>query len=132
MWVYEIITGNLYRGGVELIGKGYSGHPPYVNKPEAQALEDRGPIPEGIWHIGEPFDSPNHGPFCLPLTPIDPKATFGRSGFLMHGDKKDAVGKQASKGCIIQARDVREAVHSSPDKFLKVISGLISNKEQTQ
>ena len=28
-----------------ILGRGYAGHPPYVNDPEAQALKARGPIP---------------------------------------------------------------------------------------
>lgn len=123
MWIYEIITGNLYADGVDLVGKGYSGHPPYVNKPEAQALPDRGPIPEGLYSITPPHDSPEHGPYVLGLA--EHHKNFGRDGFLMHGDRVDAIGQQlASKGCIIMSRDVREKVWNSPDHILKVVSSV--------
>jgi hypothetical protein len=130
MWIYEILTGNLYRDGIDLLGKGYSGHPPYVNQPAAQALPDRGPIPEGFYSITPPRDT-EHGPYTLGLVPHHDSSCYHRSGFLIHGDKVDAPGRQlASHGCIIMSRDVREAVWNSSDHILKVVSGQIQPTEK--
>ena len=132
MWKYEILTGNLYDSDGELIGKGYSGHPPHVNDPDAVHIHNVGPIPPGLYSMVEPRDT-EHGPYTIPLIPHDHNEMFGRDGFLVHGDKIDAPGKQlASLGCIIQSRDVREKVWDSGDHILKVISGLITNKGATQ
>lgn len=125
MHIYEIITGNLYHDGKDLIGKGYSGHPPHVNDPDAIQIHNEGPIPPGLYSITPPHDS-QHGPYTLGLAPHDQNEMFGRSGFLIHGDRIDAVGKQlASQGCIIMSRDVREAVWKSSDHILKVVTGLL-------
>lgn len=126
-WVYEIITGNLYADGTDLVGKGYSGHPPHVNDPDAIQIHNEGPIPPGWYSIGSPEDT-DHGPYTLPLTPHDVNIMYGRSGFLMHGERVDAIGQQlASKGCIIQSRDVREKVWTSGDHILKVVTGLLQS-----
>lgn len=123
MWIYEQLTGNIFNDATDLIGKGYSGHPPHVNDPDAQNIPDIGPIPQGLYSISGPRDT-DHGPYTLPLTPHDENQMFGRSGFLIHGDRVDAPGKMlASLGCIIQARDVREAIWNSGDHMLKVVSG---------
>lgn len=43
---------------------------------------------------------------------------LGRSGFLMHGDN---VKHDASQGCIIMLRTVRDLVSNSEDKQLTVV-----------
>jgi len=55
------------------------------------------------------------------LTPESGTETFGRSGFLIHGDLAGEVGKDlASDGCIILARDLREEISDSNDWELTV------------
>lgn len=82
--------------------------------------------------MGKPRDT-EHGPYSIPLTPHDGNEMYSRSGFWMHGDRVDAVGKQlASLGCIVQSRDVREKAYNSGDHILKVVSGLLTSKEKTQ
>jgi len=121
MWTYAQKTGVLQRNG-QLVGTGYSGFDNGKNNPDMQAVPDVGPIPRGDWTIvGPPFNTAEHGPFVLRLDPSPATNTFGRDGFLMHGDSIQAPGT-ASKGCIIMPRTVREAVWNSGDKELEVVA----------
>lgn len=90
-----------------ILGRGYSGHPPYVNDPEAEALKARGPIPRGCYRVSSPWDHVRLGPVVFFLEPVDAKVMFGRSGFLIHGDNKYG-NRSASHGCIILPRKVRD------------------------
>lgn len=122
MNVYVQKSGNLYRDG-SLVGNGYSGHEDGRNNPELQAMHSVGPIPRGRWRIcGPPQDTAEHGPYVLRLEPVPGTNTFGRSGFLMHGDAVALAQRgQASLGCIIQPRSVREGVWASGDYDLTVV-----------
>ena len=125
MWVYAQASGELSRDDdAAVVSTGYSGSGEGKNNPAMQQIHDVGPIPRGIWHIGEPkcVDSVGpHGPFVLPLTAADGTETFGRSGFLCHGDSYGHPG-QASHGCIVLNRHVREAIAASHDQLLKVVA----------
>ena len=121
MWAYEQKTGALLHDG-ELVEKGYSGFDEGKNNPSMQALHDVGPIPSGEWKVsGPPTTTAEHGPFVLKLTPSNNTNTFGRAGFLMHGDSLHAPGC-ASKGCIILSRTTREQVWNSGDWDLDVVA----------
>lgn len=121
MWTYAQKTGELQQNGKK-VGTGYSGFDNGKNNPTMQSVQNVGPIPQGDWTIsGPPFNSPDHGPFVLHLTPVDPDQTFGRSAFLMHGDSIKAPG-EASRGCIIMPRVVREQVWNSNDRDLEVVA----------
>lgn len=120
MWTYRQNTGELLHDGA-LVAKGYSGHEEGYDNPALQHVRCVGPIPQGKWIVeGPPFDTEIHGPFVLRLQPAPGTNTFGRSGFLMHGDSKRHPG-MASEGCIIMARPVREQVWDSGDRDLEVI-----------
>jgi len=120
MWTYHITPGELLHDG-EHIANGYSGGGVGKNAPDFERIRAVGPIPEGDWLIvGPPYDSSAHGPYILGLAPAAGTETFGRSGFLIHGDSRDAPG-QASKGCIILPRAVREAIWESGDRNLQVL-----------
>src|ERR1700674_1773199 len=126
MWTYKISTGVLSKDGIR-VGQGYSGFGPGKNDPATESIPDVGPIPCGLWNIGgAPFDSPTHGPYVLRLDPQKGTETFGRSGFLMHGDSLEHPG-QASKGCIVLPKEVRSAVWQSGDYQLTVVSGIEPN-----
>ena len=119
-WLYRIGKGHLFHDGA-LIGKGYSGQPPYVNDATACSIKNVGPIPPGAWSFtGAPYDSPTLGPFVLALEAKPGTNTFGRSAFRCHGDSKTAPGT-ASHGCIVMPRDVREAIWNSSDPDLLVV-----------
>jgi len=123
MLIYKQRTGQLYRGDT-LLTTGYSGAPPSKNDPNAQHISNVGPIPQGAWWIGEMRDSPDHGPIVLPLIAVTGTETFGRSAFLMHGDSIASPGN-ASHGCIIVGRPIRESIADKGDKLLLVISGAV-------
>src|SRR5277367_6929293 len=118
MYTYSQSTGILARNGVT-VGEGYSGHGAGRNNPAMQAVPDVGPIPQGQYSIGPPFDTPPsaHGPHVMRLTPVAGNNMFGRDGFLMHGDNPE---HDASEGCIIMPPSVRGAVSASGDTDLTV------------
>ncbi len=118
MWTYSQSTGRLTQDD-EAIGHGYSGHGEGKDNPLLQDVANVGPIPQGIYSIGDPFDTETHGPFVLRLQPIGATNTHGRRGFLIHGDSIIKPGT-ASEGCIIMPRIVRETIASSEDKDLTV------------
>jgi hypothetical protein len=116
-WTYSQSTGDLSRDG-SIAGKGYSGTGAGRNNPAMQGVGDVGPIPQGQYIIGPPHDTAHHGPFVLALTPAQGNHAFGRSGFLIHGDN---VRHDASKGCIILSRPLRESIWASGDKIIEVV-----------
>ena len=127
MWTYDQSTGTLARNG-KFIARGYSGANIGKNNPDLEAKVATGPIPRGNWRIGDtlsgepeggPYKSNPCGPYCLRLTAVGHKA-HGRSAFLIHGDSAKRPG-QASKGCIILPRNVRELIWNSGDRALVVV-----------
>lgn len=122
MWTFNQSTGELSLDG-QPVALGYSGHDNGRNNPELQAAANVGPLPCGFWTIHAPEDTPDHGPFVMRLQPDAETNTFGRSGFLIHGDSREHPG-EASHGCIIAARAIREKIWASNDRRLEVIDGL--------
>lgn len=127
MWVFCQSDGALYRIfpitpiRFSSVSKGYSGNGNGKNNPAMQNVENVGPLPQGLYGIESPINSPKHGPTALPLVP-DPKNTmFGRSEFLIHGDSVEAPGC-ASEGCIVMAKIVRELIWQSGDHDLTVLA----------
>jgi hypothetical protein len=57
------------------------------------------------------------------LTPDPATNTFGRSGFLIHSDRRDYLTNPhaASSGCIILPPDARFDIAKSKDPFLEVV-----------
>ena len=104
-------------------GWGYAGAADGKNNPEMQSVHNVGPLPVGLYDIGEPRNTPKHGPFVLPLTPHPENEMYGRSEFLIHGDSIAAPGT-ASEGCIIMNRIVRNHIAESGDTVLRVVSGV--------
>jgi hypothetical protein len=121
MWTYVQFNGQLLDAGGNLIAVGYSGSPAGKNQPEEQSIADVGPIPRGMYTIGPPHDTPEHGPYVLSLTPAGTNQMFGRSGFLIHGDSVAHPGR-ASEGCIIMALKTRQQVWTSGDHQLQVVA----------
>lgn len=119
-WVYEQASGRLEKDCV-LVSYGYSGHDEGRNNPDMEEVVGVGPIPRGKYNISAPMDTQSHGPYVLGLLPQDPAAMFGRSGFLIHGDSKEHPG-EASKGCIILPRQIREQIWESGDHELEVVA----------
>ena len=82
-------------------------------------MHDVGPIPAGTWSIGKPYTDPEKGPIVMALTPQRMTETYGRSGFLIHGDNPQ-MNHSASEGCIVAAHDIRQAIAASDDTTLVV------------
>lgn len=123
MWSFQQSTGMLAHDGGE-VGAGYSGHGSGVNNPAWQREPMVGPIPQGKYRIGAPFAHPAAGPICMRLTALPGTNTFGRAGFMMHGDNR-AMDHTASEGCIIAARGYRLQVAATVlggDDVLEVIA----------
>lgn len=125
MHAYAQSSGNWFEDGL-LIGSGYAGgnlgkQPQGRNNPLMQAVHSVGPIPQGVYDIeGPPFTHPTAGPFCMRLIPRAQTNTFGRSGFMVHGDT--AIPGNASEGCIVLPRAVREKIWNSGQLVLTVVA----------
>lgn len=120
MWTYNSTNGNLSRDG-KLVATGYSGFGAAKNNPAMESHVNVGPVPRGRWTIDlESFDSETHGPVCMRLMPCHGTETFGRGGFMVHGDSIAHPG-MASHGCIILPRPVRTAISQSGDSDLEVV-----------
>jgi hypothetical protein len=117
MWKYHQRSGQLHRDG-KYIATGYAGGGPGKNIPEAQANHSVGPLPRGRYTIGAPEEG--HGGYTLRLHPHPENQMFGRSGFLIHGDKISTPGT-ASQGCIILPRAIRMMIWESGDLELEVV-----------
>jgi hypothetical protein len=114
-WTYSQSTGSLTQDGV-FVATGYSGAGPGRNNPAEQAVPNVGPIPQGRYSIGPPFETARQGECVMRLTPAGHDA-LGRSGFLIHGDN---LTHDASTGCIILPREIRDRIAASPDRDLEV------------
>ncbi len=122
MWRYSQSGGQLSSQAGDVYGVGYSGHGEGVNNPKLEAVPNVGPIPKGVYNIGWSYTDAERGPMVMSLTPKQGTNTFGRSGFLMHGDLVAAPGKElASHGCIIMGPLTRRAVAASSDRELLVV-----------
>lgn len=100
----------------------YSGHGIGKNNHTCEKMQNIGPIPCGDWEVLRWDDwHGDKGPQVAVLAPtgFDP---YGRSAFLIHGDSVSHPG-DASHGCIITARDVRNRLRDSGERRLQVIAG---------
>jgi hypothetical protein len=125
MWTYEQNTGKLLSPNGDRVGMGYAGgncgaNPEGVNNHAMQSVHDVGPLPVGIYTIGELIPHSELGPDVLPLLPAATNVMFGRGHFFMHGDSIAKPGC-GSKGCIVMPHGVRMAVAESLDKELEVL-----------
>lgn len=118
MWVYKQRTGALIDPSGKHIATGYSGKGEHKNRPESEHLRALGPIPRATYTIGAPYDSEKVGPFCLRLTTAE--LIHGRSALLIHGDSIKEPGN-ASNGCIILNRKIRNLIWDSGDRTLCVV-----------
>lgn len=115
-WVYSQSTGRLTRNG-QTVATGYSGAGSGRNNGQVEAQRNVGPIPRGLYTIGPARDTSTHGPHAMTLTP-DGHNARGRDGFMIHGDN---TRHDASTGCVILPRDVREQISNSRDNELEVV-----------
>jgi hypothetical protein len=120
MWLYFQSTGGLFHEN-ELVGYGYSGCGEAKNEPDCASQVDKGPIPCGLYTMGESFADLEKGPLVMALTPHLDNKMFNRSGFQIHGDSIATPG-QASRGCIILSHNIRLIMSLSLDRELLVIA----------
>jgi len=119
-WLYVQSTGELYRPDGSWCATCYSGRGDGLNKPEFQNVKDEGPIPVGLYGIGN-VDS-EKGDLTIHLVPHPENDMQGRSGFLMHGDNH-LMNHTGSEGCIVAPRLARiEVANYSNTGTLKVIA----------
>lgn len=112
MWTYKVSTGELFGPAGSLVSKGYSGHGKGRNNPKLQGVKGVGPLPLGMWRIGEMYDSERVGRNAIKLYAVDATPNddthdaTGRGAFRVHGDNVRGDGS-ASNGCLIFPRPVR-------------------------
>lgn len=125
MWTLTFKQGQAWldKDGILVSKNVYSGFGEGVNNPTLEAVLNVGPLPRGLWTIsGPPFEG-IHGPYCLRLSPKAGTETFGRTGFLAHGDEVEHPGEHlASHGCIVADRVTRTRIYQSGDTDLTVTS----------
>ncbi len=63
---------------------------------------------------------PHAGAYTMRLLPINGTHTFGRDGFMIHGDSIAHPG-QASNGCVIERMSIRSQIWGSGDHILRVV-----------
>ena len=120
MWSYCSANGNLSHGGA-FAGSGYSGIGEGLNNPQLENDPGVGPLPRGSYIIEPFFDDPGgKGLIVAHLTPAPDTRTFGRNGFMIHGDNA-AMNHSASHGCIILSRQLRRQISISGDDALEVV-----------
>jgi hypothetical protein len=117
MWMFRQSAGTLEHNGRRIAG-GYSGaRSAGINLYET--VRNFGPIPRGLYTIGRSFSRKSPS-YVLSLSPVGHDAD-GRTGFLIHGDYRDARRSgTASEGCIILPLDIRKAIWDSRDRLLFV------------
>lgn len=116
-WTYSQSTGLLSAADNSYSSTGYSGHGEGRNNPDMQNVSNVGPIPQGTYTVGKPYNDPEKGPCVMRLTPVAGDEMYGRSGFLMHGNNKK---NDASEGCIVTGPVTRVKVSTSEDRTLVV------------
>lgn len=118
MWKYSQTTGKLFDNNAKLRGTGYSGTGHGRNNHLMQEVRGIGPIPIGVYQIGEAHTHGHLGPKVMALTPLLGTETFDRSEFFMHGNNPI---NDASHGCIILDRPIRELIDASNDRMIEVV-----------
>ena len=117
MWTYQQSTGQLRQNG-RIVATGYSGTGMGRNNPGAQKLRNVGPIPRGRYTIGRAHNTASHGPHVMDVTPNGPIVPGRDGAFLIHGDN---LRHDASTGCVILPRSVRDQISHSGDNQLEVV-----------
>lgn len=121
MWIYYQKSGELFHDGV-LFSLGYAGRYTGKNNPDMQDVKDIGPLPCGIYRIGDAYEHPSLGPITMNLIPDAANEMFGRADFRIHGDSKKEPG-MASHGCMCQppaARMKIDQLAKEGDRMLEV------------
>jgi hypothetical protein len=119
-WTWSESAGTMSDANGDVVGIGYSGSGFDKNNPSAAGMSGLGPIPCGSWSMDGIENNGPTGPFTIILNPEPGTDTLGRSEFRIHGDSISDPGN-ASHGCIILPRPVREQIWNSSDHDLIVV-----------
>jgi hypothetical protein len=122
MWTYSQSSGKMTDSKGAVLAIGYSGNGPDLNRAESQSIQMHGPLPQGLYTIEAPQNSPHTGPYTLDLTPDASNEMFGRSLFRIHGAPINGPLHSGSDGCIIMPRFARERIWESGDHQLTVVA----------
>lgn len=119
MFEYSQSSHTLTQNGQPITGgdECYSGTGDGRNNPDMQDVRNVGPVPQGKYRIGYAFDDDRLGPDVMQLVPLPGTETFGRDGFLIHGNNKE---NDASHGCLIAPPDIRRKINGTQDRVLLV------------
>jgi hypothetical protein len=118
---YSQSSGKWFVNG-EFFAQCYSGIGEGLNNPLMQEVHNVGPIPRGMFRIGDPYHHAHLGEDTMNLDPINGTNTFGRSDFRLHADLKGWPSKHiASHGCVIMIKKERLLVAASLDRMLEVV-----------
>lgn len=98
-------------------GLGYSGRGSARNNGAMEHIANVGPIPRGKYKIGPAHDTLRLGPIVFNLEPVGHDA-HGRTLFRIHGDN---MAHDASHGCIIAGRSIRERIAADKETELEVV-----------
>ena len=125
MWCFESRTGKWFDPTGALVVKGYAGgncgkNKEGINNPDKQNVEKIGPLPEGMYSLGQLILESHLGAYAIQLIPDADNQMFGRKDFFCHGDTTPSGN--ASEGCLILPRAIREALWKSTDRRVKVIA----------
>ena len=116
MWIWGSKTGALLGRHLTRVGFGYAGHAAGINNPSLSHVPNVGPLPTGFYTIEAPEDHPELGPYVLRLIPDASNVMHGRSGFYIHGERKDGPQHEASHGCIVLGPMVRRDIWEAADQ----------------
>ena len=114
--------GTLFNDRGAVIATGiWAGHGDARNDPSREREKMIGPLPAGMYTMRDPRDSDHLGSYVIDLEPHPGNQMYGRGLFRIHGDNKTPDPNDASNGCIIAPRSVRERCHKEQDRLLKVV-----------
>jgi hypothetical protein len=125
-WTFVIKTGQMLDPSGKLVAVGYAGgnlgkNPEGRNNAEMVSVHNIGPLPMGWYTFGQLFNPhPRLGQYAFELIPDPANEMFGRGGFFCHGDTVPAGN--ASEGCIIMPRLIREQMYEGQIRRLQVIA----------
>lgn len=125
MWIFDSSTGWLSNPDGDQIEQGYAGgdlgkNPEGINNKAYQYTRLIGPLPVGLYTMGDAVEGTHLGPLAIPLTPDPSNDMRGRAGFYCHAD---TIGhpRCASEGCIVMSHATRLLLSQSADLQIQVI-----------
>ena len=96
---------------------GYSGTGAGRNNPAMESVHNVGPIPSGNYSVGTGHAGGHTGPQTLNVDAVAGTDTHGRDAFRIHGNN---ARNDASEGCIIMPRNVRDTISNAGGARLTV------------